>query len=133
MGVAYFIVLDRKIEGLDTGMDGKMLARAAQTLDSAAERLGVQPLSQFISVDPEQAVDFVEGEGGPSGALETPPLRQFPAQEGLATVRALLAHVQSHPEGIFKPELVLQDLRDCERILAGAAQHQVKWHLEVDF
>ncbi len=136
MGVAYFIVLDRKIEGLDANMNGKLLAQAAQALDTVAERAGVRPLSQFISVDPEQAADFLEGEGGEASAFEIPPLRQFPAQEGLTTVRALLDYFQSHPAepvGINELSPVLQDLKECERILSAAAQHNVKWHLEVDF
>jgi hypothetical protein len=133
MGVAYFIVLDRKIEGLDTGMDGKLLARAAPSLDALATELRVRPLSGFISVDPEQAADFLESEGTGNEGADLPPLRQFPAPEGLATVRALAAHLRARPAAVKETADVLQDLGDCERILNAAAQHGVKWHLEVDF
>ena len=133
MGVAYFIVLDRKIRGLDTGMDGKLLAAAAPSLDAMAEELKVRPLSEFISVDPEQAADFIESEGVGSEGSGLPPLRQFPAGEGLTTVRALTAHLQARPAAVKEAEGVLRDLSACERILSTAAQHGVKWHLEVDF
>ena len=133
MGVAYFIVLDRKIRGLDTVMDGKMLAAAAPSLDVIATELQVRPLSEFISLDPEQAADFLESEDAGSGGADVPPLRQFSAHEGLATVRALLAHLQAKPAAVKQAENMLRDLRDCERILSTAAQHGVKWHLEVDF
>jgi hypothetical protein len=127
MGTAYFIVLERKIDGLDTGMDGKGIARNADALDQAARELGVRPLSEFFSIAPEQAAEFMEGEGMDAGDLELPPLQQFTAVEGLATVRALAAHPAARVEG------VASDLRECERILTLAAQQNVGWHFEVDF
>ena len=33
MGAAYFIVLEKKIDGLDTMMDGKSLSRHVEALD----------------------------------------------------------------------------------------------------
>ena len=126
MGAAYFIVLERKIDGLDTSMDGKSLSRHIESLDEAARRLGVRPLSEFFSVDPKQAADFMEGEGMHVGDLELPPLQQFTAEDGLATVRALSAHSAAQADG------VAQDLSACERILSAAAMDGVGWHFEVD-
>ena len=59
MSVAYYIVLDRRIEGVDTTMDGKCLARAAEILDGIAESLDVRPISDFLSADPVQAAEFL--------------------------------------------------------------------------
>ncbi len=133
MGAAYFIVLERKIDGLDTMMDGKSLAHAIETLDAAATRLGVTPLSNFFSIDPEQAAEFLLEEGGEGAGIELPPLQQFSAQAGLATVRALLAHLQAKPRSVKDAEGVVGDLRECERILSAAAEHGIGWHFEVDF
>lgn len=127
MGAAFFIVLEREIDGLDTSMGGKSLSRDVESLDEAARRLGVRPLSGFFSLDPEQAADFMEDEGMDVGDLELPSLHHFKAEDGLATVRALAAHSVAQPKG------VAQDLQDCERILSAAAQHGVGWHFEVDF
>ena len=124
--MAHFIVLERQIKGLDTEMDGKSLARHAESLDAEASRLGVRPLSEFISIDPDAAADFLEGEGMDAGDVELPPLRQFSAEDGIATVAALL-------EGNSFGDDVEVDLRECERILTVAAQERVGWHLEVDF
>ena len=88
MGAAYFIVLERKIDGLDTAMDGKSLSQHIESLDSAARRAGVCPLSVFFSAAPEQLAEFMEAEGAEAGSMELPPLQRFPAQDGLATVRA---------------------------------------------
>ena len=127
MGAAYFIVLERKIDGVETGMDGKSLSQHMDSLDEAARQLGVRPLSEFFSADPEQLAEFMEGEGADIGDVAPPPLQQFAAQDGLATVRALSAHPAARTDS------VTEDLRECERILSAAAQHGVGWHFEVDF
>ena len=126
MGSAHYIVLERKIDGLDTMMDGKSLSRHIESLDGAARKLGVRPLSEFFSISPEQAAEFMEGEGVDAGEIELPPLQQFSAQEGLTTVRALLLHPEAHADH------VAEDLRECGRILGVAAQHGVGWHFEID-
>jgi hypothetical protein len=127
MGAAYFIVLERKIDDVDTGMDGKSLSQHIEALDEAARQLGVRPLSEFFSADPAQLAEFMESEGVDVGDVAPPPLQQFTAQDGLATVRALASHATAQADG------VAQDLREGERILSAAAQHGVGWHFEVDF
>jgi hypothetical protein len=122
MGAAHFIVLERKIDGLDTMMDGKSLSRHIKSLDTAARMLGVRPLSEFFSMALEDLAGFMDGVEG----VELPPLRQFSAQDGLATVRALLLRPEAQADG------VVQDLQNCERILSVAAHHGVGWHFEMD-
>jgi hypothetical protein len=123
MSAAYFIVLEREIDGLDSFMNGKSLSKHIEALDAAAYELGVTPLSEFYSIDPEQAAEFAEMD---VEDVKLPPLDHFSAKDGLATVRALLAHKAVHQDH------VLQDLQDCERILSAAAEHSVGWHFEVD-
>ena len=107
-------------------MDGKSLSRHIESLDAAARQLGVRPLSEFFSIAPEQAAEFMEGEGMDAGDIELTPLQQFSPEEGLATVRALLSHTPVHADHI------VGDLRECERILSAAAQQGVGWHFEID-
>lgn len=126
MGVAHYIVLERQIDGLDTGMDGKSLSRHIESLDAAARELGIRPLSEFFSTDPGQLAEFLEGEGADVGETHLPPLQHFSATDGLATVRALAFHAAARMDG------VAQDLRECERILSAAEQHCVGWHFEID-
>ena len=133
MGVTCFVVLERKIDGLETMMDGKCLARAAEALDAIAPQLGVRPVSEFISADPKQVAEFLKGEGVDVDDTELPTMQQFPAEEGLVTVRALMAHVQSQPQNLMQADGVVQELRECERILSAAAQHGVGWHFKIDF
>jgi hypothetical protein len=133
MGAALFIVLEREIHGLDTTMDGKCLSLATEKLDTLAAKLRVTPLSEFFSTDPTQAAEFLDGEGLGDSEVPIPPLRQFTAEQGLATVRALLTHIGSQPASVPDFAGVVRDLQDCERILSSAAAQGVGWHMEVDF
>jgi hypothetical protein len=124
MGSAHYIVLEKDIEGLDVEMDGKKLSRNIEALDDLAEKLGVRPLSEFYSVDPEAAEELLESEGGEADDQDFPPLQQFSARDGLATVRALLAQPEARP--------AIEDLQNCERILSVAEEQGVGWHFEID-
>jgi hypothetical protein len=120
MSCAYYVVLERPIDGLETFMNGKRLAKQIELLDTAAERLGVRSLSAFVSIPPEEIAELLED----TTDLKMRPVEQYSAQDGLATVRALLAH----PEA----QSAVDDLKDCERILAVAAEHGVGWHFQID-
>ena len=72
MGTAYFIVLERPVAGLNTSMDGKCLAREMADLDWTAKEIGVRPLSEFVSVNPETAREFLEGEGVSTSEIPLP-------------------------------------------------------------
>jgi hypothetical protein len=121
MGAAYYIVLEKEIDGLDTTMDGKFLSRLIEPLDRIAAELGVRPLSEFVSMDGESLANVL---GDDAAGIEVPPVEQFSAEEGLATIRALLPRQEG--------QQALHDLRDCERILSTAAQHGVGWHFQID-
>ena len=121
MGAACYIVLETKIDGLDTTMDGKSLSRHIESLDSVAQQLGVRPLTEFTSMDADALADVL---GDDAAGIETPPLQHFSAQDGLATVRALLPRPEAQP--------ALHDLKDCERILSVAAERGFGWHFQID-
>jgi hypothetical protein len=123
MSLAYYIVLEKKIDGLDTMMNGKSLAHHIESLDEAAKKLGVRPLSDFVSVSSEEIVELL---GDDVEGSKPWPLEQFPAKDGLATVSALLAYTQVHTDH------VAEDLRECELILKAAAEHGVGWHFQID-
>ena len=102
-------------------MNGKSLSKNIASLDKAARELGVRPLSDFCSMPPDEVADLIGGEAD-EGSL--PPLQQFSAQDGLATLRILLPRPEAQP--------AIQDLKECERILSVAAEHGVGWHFQVD-
>jgi hypothetical protein len=82
MGAAYYAVLEKQIDGLDTMIDRKLLLQHMDSLDSLARQLGVRPLSEFISMDADALADDAEG-------INVPALQQFSAEDGLATIRAV--------------------------------------------
>lgn len=122
MGSAYYIVLERDIKGLDTSMDGKALASSIKSLDKAASELGVRPLSEFVSIPPEDMEEFVDDDAD----NELEPMHHFSAEEGLETVTELIEH------GNVKDARIIEDLQECERILTKAAEHGVNWHFQID-
>jgi hypothetical protein len=121
MGAAYYIVLEKKIDGLDIMMDGKCLSRHIESLDSVAQAVGVRPLTEFTSMDADALADVL---GDNADGIDVPPMQQFSPQDGLMTIRALLPRPEAEP--------ALHDLKDCERILSAAAQHGIGWHFQID-
>src|SRR5438132_13137980 len=63
LAAAYFIVLERKEDGLDCSMEGKALARASEALEDIAMLHNVRPLTGFTSIDPKPAATYLAGEG----------------------------------------------------------------------
>ena len=131
MPTAYAIVLEKQIENLDSSMDGRMLARASEVLDDIANQCRVRPLTGFTSIDPAEAAAFFEDEGIDLNSAKLPPLQRFSAEEGLFTIRALIAHLTSLGSIPRNSLGIIDDLRNCERILTKAQEHEVRWHFQV--
>jgi hypothetical protein len=156
MGVAYFIVPEREVEGLDTFVNGKFLAKCRH-LDGLANEVGVRPLMDFFSMSPEDMNDLLgsEEEDRPTGEFE--PEKWFEAEEGLVTVRGLIARLEAGPVDLpddplpvevaeFRAEFpdlipasppperasVVEDLREFEAVLARLASEGIRWHMAID-
>ena len=117
MGAALYIVLEKEIDGFDHFVNGKALSSEEEALDEIARNLGVTPLMDFYSTSEEEAEELGL-EGGPEG--------WFTAEQGLATVNALLAHVKDK-------DTVVADLQEFAGVLEEARKRQVRWHLGVDY
>lgn len=135
MGVALYIVAQRAIKGLDPSVDGKAVGRIDdQTLDTLCDALNVTSLVSFISQDPDELADIMgEDVIDVEDDDELPEEEWFAAEDGLATVRALIAHLDADPSALADTAMIVEDLRGFERVLAALAEHGVKWHLAVDF
>src|SRR5687767_10719431 len=101
MGAALYIALERQIPDFDPFLNGKALSQASDQLDAIATSLGVRPLMEFFSADPDMAAEFLD-EGS-----EAPPQSWFPASDGLTTVRALHSHLTANSSALPKSEMVL--------------------------
>lgn len=127
MGAALYIALEREIPGFDPFINGKALSQVSDQLAVIATSVGVRPLMEFFSADPDMLAEFLD-----EGA-EAPQQTWFPASDGLGTVRALRAHLVANPSALPKSERILADLADMERVLTTASGHGVAWCLQVDF
>ena len=124
MSVAWYIVLERPIPGLDHGVNGQALAQSGKLLDALASQEGVPQLMEFFSISPAEVAAL-----GLNLKREPEPEKWFAAGDGLKTVRALLTKAES--EGLS--ERIVNDLNEFERVQSVAAREGVRWHLAVDY
>jgi len=124
MSLAWYIVLERPVPGLDHGVNGKALAQSAKLLDTLAKQEDVVPLMEFFSVAPAEVAAI-----GLKLKREPEPEKWFAAADGLKTVRALLRKAESEGLG----ERIASDLREFENVLSTAEREGVRWHLAVDY
>ena len=134
MSVALYVALEKEIPEFDaSSVCGKLLAKAQKKLDGIAQRIGLRPLEDFISTDPEEIRGLLEDVDGVPDGLEIPAEQWFKASDGLKTVRGLLEHLRDDPAGIRDVRGVINDLEATEQVLAVAAKKRIRFHLAVDF
>ena len=135
MGAALYIALENDSAGVENIVDGKALSRAEGELAALAHRLGVRPLMDFFSMSAEEFEEQAEQFNPLAGIPDPPAYREdwFTAEEGLATVRALISHLQANPDAIGHPERVMGDLEDFAQVLEEAGKRSIRWHLCVDY
>ena len=132
MSVALYIVAEQTIPGFDAAsVCGKALEKAQNRLDALARSHDLTPVSDFISIDPDEAADFLEGEG--IDDVEIPAEQWFDAADGLKTIQGLLGAVRADPAKLKNADRVLEDLEAIEKVLLAADEQGVRFHLAVDF
>lgn len=131
MSVAFFIVPEREVPGLDTDVNGKALGRS-RGLQRVAQAAGVRPLMEFFSLELAEAESILEDEGLDAPENGLPPVQWFPAAAGLTTVSGILAYLAVHPDSLREAEAVASDLREFESVLLQLDAAGVRWHLAVD-
>jgi|SRR6185437_7589745 len=130
MGSALYIVAEQKDLKVELSVCGKALARAHSELEQLAIRLGVTPLMHFFSADRESLSAFLD-EKEMAAVAAIPEEQWYSAAEGLRTVRGLTSQVQSLK--LAAENQVLADLDDFEQVLSYLDDHNIRWHLSVDF
>jgi hypothetical protein len=146
MGVAYFIVPERPVDGVETVVDGKALAHCrpqgverakgrnvGKHFETLARDAGVRPLMEFFSVAPEDVISLLSETGDEPPPDDLPPEAWFSATEGLRTVRGLIAHLEAVSDAAADQDRLLSDLREFERVLDQLEAADVRWHLAIDF
>lgn len=132
MSVAFFIVTERDIDGLDTFVNGKAIAHVSEkSLDKACAAAGVKSIYDYVSANPDDLADFLEDEDD-EPAEELPPEQWFPAHEGVEWTTKLASYLKAHPEALKGSPEVLSDLAEYEAVFKQLETHGVRWHFQVD-
>jgi hypothetical protein len=133
MALTFVITLERELPPppppVVKGANGKALARESDRLDNAARRLGVTPLTGLLSESQAALIAQMTADGFDPSKMRIPPEQWFPAAEGLATVRALAAHVYANLNDFKQPNPILRDLKAAESLLAAAEAAHIRFHL----
>ena len=124
--MALYIVLENKAPGFDPFVNGKVLGQSENRLAEIAGRLGVRPLMEFFSINPDESREFLNSEG--LSDIEVPGEQWFSAEDGLHTVRTILREVKN----LTDLEAVKADLLEFESVLQQAQAKGIRWHLAVD-
>ena len=141
MSVAYYIVLNQDIPGLDAEVDGAAMARHHPALEAVADALGLPSLDRFISIADDELDELLGADGmadiGDDDADDG--IEWCSAQEGLAFFTALAQHIEQQPQALAARQpgadaaAVLADLADYCRVLQVAAAHDADFYLAIDF
>jgi hypothetical protein len=109
MGSALYISIKDPPRELDTMMSGKALAGAWETLDAAAETIGVPPINKLCN-----------------SSWKAP-------EKGLPIFEKYLEYVAAHPTGMPDAAEVIEDLKDVLRLIGVAQGLGTKWRLMLDY
>ena len=132
MSAAFYIVVDSPDPGFETFVNGKALSRADAAVEAAAVKAGVTPLREFFSASADDVAALAEEFGEEMEGAGPPPDEQwFVAGDGLRTIKALLAGLESDPLALG--EGVREDLQEFEAVLQQAKDRELRWHLAVDY
>jgi hypothetical protein len=135
MAAAMYIVVEGEDPGYNIYVNGRVLARHENAVEKLALSLGVKPLLEFFSADENSmALLIEEGGGNPDLLKRLPPPQWYRADDGLATLQALIAALELDPQqlGSEGPE-VLGELREYETVLRKTAERGLRWHLAVSW
>lgn len=124
--------LQRPTRCRPTGGFGKAFAREAKRLSKIASSLGLKAPEDYASISSDEAAAMAE-DFDLDEEVQAPPEQWFDADEGLAWISQLRAHIESDRKSVKDPDSVLADLAEYERVLTQAKPIGAKWHFSVDF
>ena len=132
MSSAYYIVVDRDIEGFDSFVNGKAVARESDRLAQLTQSIGLREINEFVSADPDDLVAMAE-EFGVELPSEPQPEQWFVPEEGLAWISKLRDSLSVHPDAVDDLDAIRSDLAEYHGVLEQAKANGARWHFAVDF
>jgi hypothetical protein len=151
----WYIRFKRRVRGFDPGEDPNYpaIGRAIKHLDALARVQGWQPLSSFLSEDPDVAVDLVDDDEEVKALLgrelrddedaakaitkKLGKVRWFKPEDALATVQLLVEAIEQIPRRLpLQPQncaRVLKALKDLRQTLRRLMEHGVMFRFYAEF
>jgi hypothetical protein len=143
MSKAWYVKLKRQIRGFDPDEDSacpdhRAIGRAIKRLDYLATVQGWQPLSSFLSEDPDIAIDLLdeEDEDEVEAILKSlGSVRWFKPEDAKATVDRIVAALEEMPRrlGLKNVNRVVEELRDLQQTLQRAVEKRVPIRFYAEF
>jgi hypothetical protein len=143
MARAWYIKLKRQIRGFDPDDDSpcpdhRAVGRAIKRLDDLATVQEWQPLSSFLSEDPDIALDLLDEEDEEEVEAILKKLgrvRWFPPEDALATVGHLVTALEQMPRrlGVKNVARIVEELRDLRQTLRRAVEKGVPVRFYAEF
>lgn len=124
MSLAYFITVNHPQSEFDTFVNGKAVAKQAETLNQLARMLSVTPLDDFLGMNQDGAEEF---------AVDADVDLWFKPEVGLQTIEALMRHLEQNPNAMKNSKGVLEDLREYQEVLSQIKAKGLEWRFEMDF
>ncbi|MGI4854405.1 MAG: hypothetical protein ACRYF4_10215 [Janthinobacterium lividum] len=135
MAASLYIVVEGEDPGFDIFVNGRALARNEDALERMSIRLGLRPLIDFFSAD-ENSMSLLiqEGAGDPGLLQKLPPPQWYDGDQGLSTIRPLLACLREEPMLLGSDtEALREELAEFEAVLQKTAKRGMRWHLAVSW
>lgn len=132
MGAAIYVVSSDSSVDVVSMMCGKSLARVADRLGRFAREKGLAELEMYLSQDPDELADFLDGEDVDD--VELPAEEWFDGDLGIKVMEEYLQLLDDVdcPDDC-RTEGVRVDLQDAALAIKAIAESGAKWHLVIDF
>jgi len=127
MAAGWTVILEEGRAAASDARGGKALLYYQRQIDNLASDLGLTALSTFFSRDPRAIADYLRDQGVEPDMDELPDEEWFEPEDGLATIRGLLAALRDDPSAAPEPTKIIADLEGIERALESAGG--VRFHL----
>jgi hypothetical protein len=122
-----YIVLAREVPNAHTYVNGKLLSKHRETLESLAKLRGCPDLSAFLSARPEEFAAIGASPDVRARASEP----WFAAEDDLRTIEALFENLAD--ASVNDRDCLESELREFAALLELAKSNGIRWHLAADY
>ena len=132
MALAIIVTLDKPLPDALAAYtkvaSGKALSREIERLDLAARTVKVPAITSFLSENQSALIEQMKAEGFDTTKMRLPQEQWYPAADGIAALRALIAHITANLNNFKQPNPLIKELKAAEALLVAAEKAGVRFH-----